>query len=919
MKKLFVSFMVLGCLAVAGSASAATLHVATGGNDAADGSLETPKATLRGAFLAATDATNTIYVKSGTIEGSSTRPATVSGRSYLIEGYTTTPGDGGMATLTTAMDYPLYLSAGADTDTFVIKNITIVAYATGNSTGVVYQGGADERSVTIQNCDFSIPAGRSGSLIRSDVATGDARTTWTISDTTLTHNGTGSSAALVRMLGGIGTLTLTGNTIDGNQTSVQGIELAATTTSLFITGENVFTTTGAVFNIGATFESDRVVVQDNTMTSTAAGGFALDQYDVGSSVIFERNTVTTAGAGVRLGTDGLDIVAGGDIDLTEDATGYDPYKYVQINGNTITRTGAGAGHALMVGAAVVGGEVAYNRITGATTDYAMVIKGSNLDIHHNEATGRFPMLVSRGSYHRIKYNSLRSTGASAAFTYGQNNGSGQDLTNPTHAIVTDNIFDGSGSSGTYAFSSSTYGSDNFHRHFVFDRNILIPGASGVAFLNGSARGASGTNAARLAEVQAAWLESFDDVTAVGNTKNDTYSSVETDAGFLDSDSLRIGASSPAKGTKSSVVPNLLLWNDRGAWQTMSVSSDTPYIVETVAVTTPTNDATPSYTFISTAAGDITYGGGCSSATSVADNGTNPIAFSLLDDGTYSNCTIKVTGTGGDDSNTISVTPFVVDTTAPEVTSSSPAEALAYDTTDTTLVVSTDDPATCRYGTVAETAYADLPNTFTTSNNRDHSANVSGLLNGQSYAYYVRCLGTAGNTGATDYTLSFSVSGTQPTSPSGGSTASRRAQLAPQPSSPPQLSTAPATSPAVVSLTPQSQLSRSLRFGDQNEEVRLLQTFLAEDPMVYPEGQVSGYFGPLTQRAVERFQEKYGIVTTPATSGLVGPQTRAKLNELFAAPASMSMPPASPPVTSEVSSLLLRLLELQRELLRLQGQ
>jgi len=68
----------------------------------------------------------------------------------------------------------------------------------------------------------------------------------------------------------------------------------------------------------------------------------------------------------------------------------------------------------------------------------------------------------------------------------------------------------------------------------------------------------------------------------------------------------------------------------------------PVIAEVTAVTTPTNDTTPDYTFSSTEAGTITYGGSCSSGTTSATTDNNTITFSTLDNGTYSNCTIKVT-------------------------------------------------------------------------------------------------------------------------------------------------------------------------------------------------------------------------------------------------------------------------------------
>lgn len=71
------------------------------------------------------------------------------------------------------------------------------------------------------------------------------------------------------------------------------------------------------------------------------------------------------------------------------------------------------------------------------------------------------------------------------------------------------------------------------------------------------------------------------------------------------------------------------------------------------------------------------------------------------------------------------------------------------------------------------------------------------------------------------------------------------------------------------------LARDLREGMTSDEVTALQELLAADPDVYPEGVISGYFGPLTAKAVRKFQAKHGIETV----GTVGPKTRAKLNEL----------------------------------------
>jgi hypothetical protein len=93
--------------------------------------------------------------------------------------------------------------------------------------------------------------------------------------------------------------------------------------------------------------------------------------------------------------------------------------------------------------------------------------------------------------------------------------------------------------------------------------------------------------------------------------------------------------------------------------TVSTDTTVPVIAEVTAVATPTNDKTPDYTFSSNEAGTITYGGSCSSSTTSATSGDNTITFSTLDNGTYSNCTIKVTDSAGNESNTLEITDFTV--------------------------------------------------------------------------------------------------------------------------------------------------------------------------------------------------------------------------------------------------------------------
>ena len=92
----------------------------------------------------------------------------------------------------------------------------------------------------------------------------------------------------------------------------------------------------------------------------------------------------------------------------------------------------------------------------------------------------------------------------------------------------------------------------------------------------------------------------------------------------------------------------------------------PALAEVTPVPTPTNDSTPSYTFSSSEAGTITYGGSCGSAATTATAGNNTVTFATLADGTYSDCTIIVTDAATNVSSSLAVTEFVVDETAPPV-------------------------------------------------------------------------------------------------------------------------------------------------------------------------------------------------------------------------------------------------------------
>lgn len=187
----------------------------------------------------------------------------------------------------------------------------------------------------------------------------------------------------------------------------------------------------------------------------------------------------------------------------------------------------------------------------------------------------------------------------------------------------------------------------------------------------------------------------------------------------------------------------------------SVTYDTtaPIISEVTAVTTPTNDTTPNYTFTTDEAGTITYGGSCSSATTTATVGSNTITLNTLADGTYATCTITVTDAAGNISSILTITSFTIDTVVPIITVVNPtivpalSKTVTASTNEGTLTMAINAPGvtTCD-GTLTFVAYAST----TFSSEADNTRTIC-----------YRAIDAAGNT---TYTVSSTISGIDTTTP-----------------------------------------------------------------------------------------------------------------------------------------------------------
>jgi len=225
-----------------------------------------------------------------------------------------------------------------------------------------------------------------------------------------------------------------------------------------------------------------------------------------------------------------------------------------------------------------------------------------------------------------------------------------------------------------------------------------------------------------------------------------------------------------------------------------------------------------------------------------------------------------------------------DITAPVRSSGLPSGSQSAGTTQITMSLTTDENATCKYSSAAGTTYASMTDAFSTTGGTSQSVTISGLSDGQSYNYYVRCQDDSSNANSDDYTISFSV--TSPSSGGGGGYYISIQKQEKQKQAKIQELTILINNLNQQLVQMQNLFSAvfetSLWIGLQSEDVRRLQVLLATKPEIYPEGKITGYFGELTKKAVQRFQLQYKIVDSESDPGFgyVGPKTRTKLQEVF---------------------------------------
>ncbi|MEM7350501.1 MAG: LamG domain-containing protein [Acidobacteriota bacterium] len=86
----------------------------------------------------------------------------------------------------------------------------------------------------------------------------------------------------------------------------------------------------------------------------------------------------------------------------------------------------------------------------------------------------------------------------------------------------------------------------------------------------------------------------------------------------------------------------------------------------------------------------------------------------------------------------------------------PADVLPAGSERATLGLATDEDSICRWSWDEEVAYSAMEETFALTGGRTHSADVTELVEGESYEFYVRCIDSLGNVNPEDYVIAFRV-------------------------------------------------------------------------------------------------------------------------------------------------------------------
>lgn len=378
------------------------------------------------------------------------------------------------------------------------------------------------------------------------------------------------------------------------------------------------------------------------------------------------------------------------------------------------------------------------------------------------------------------------------------------------------------------------------------------------------------------------------------------------AGDISSDLTVASISGIIKDSALNTMTDFTPVTNLAANKAIVIDTISPVISEVTAVITPTSDTTPDYTFTTDEAGTISYGGSCSSSTTSATVGSNTITFVELSDNSYADCTITVNDTANNNSNTLTITTFVIDSTSPLISSISSTKT----TTSAIIIWTTNEDSSSQilYG-LTDSYGSNTTEADTSTRVTSHSVEISGLSCGTTYHYKVISKDSTENISAdNDNTL---ITNSCPVNKTVSTSASTRVQNLLRMGKNeeaqkiikefPNMVQIPIVQEKVLvqnkiilegenviqdQLTDNRQnkiqFSKTIKSGSLNNEVKMLQEFLNNngfnliDKGPGSKGEETDFFGELSRNALIKFQQSKGLIP----DGIFGPRTRKIVNDII---------------------------------------
>ena len=325
-------------------------------------------------------------------------------------------------------------------------------------------------------------------------------------------------------------------------------------------------------------------------------------------------------------------------------------------------------------------------------------------------------------------------------------------------------------------------------------------------------------------------------------------------------------------------PGTISYTSNAVATSYTFSGATSGNVNTAVVYTLTPNANYTGTITITPTGAASTG--LTAQTATFSNSSSPLTVSFTPTVTGS-ITFTATSSGGLTASPSSVITYTsIDLTPPVRSSGSPSGAQASGTTSINMTLVTNESATCRYSTVSGTLYASMTDTFGTTGGTSQATTISGLSDGNSYTYYVRCNDLSSNANTDDYTISFSIATPVVFSGGGGGGGNAHPVLAPVNIPTPPTSSQGSSTTSTSGSSSSSSNSGSIKtynFGTttlstaigtkKTNPVKELQRFLNDT--YNAKLPLTGVFGTETKAVVKKWQKAHGL----KADGVVGAKTK----------------------------------------------